>query len=481
MRKTTLFLPWAFCYAFCYPTYYPLKAQEVNYPATTAAGRDAVDSLANIWPKDAPGGVIALIGKGNVIYHRTFGLANVPHQVAVSASTLFNIGSISKQFTGLAFALLAQRKALSLDDSVLEFMPQLPDCFRAVTIRHLLSHTSGLRDAYNMLALAGRIPNKNILHRDDVLNVFARQQELEHPPGSRWEYNSTTYVLLAQILEKVTRQAFPIWIRENIFKPIGMDSTLIETEAEEVIKGAADSYLVTNGNNLVTSFGNRAFYGAGDIYTSIADMAKWGHFWSSHNQDMVVAKNLVQQPYLLTSGENTSYGMGLFVDTYKGLKRIHHGGSHAGYKASFIYFPEIDQGLVVLSNCYPLPSYDLVDAFFDDHFQQDRDEAKATNEVIDAVKEAEWKSDTTLLQRYTGDYFSEEAAVSFKLFVKNGKLVAKDRWGNETKLTRVDEDIFNGEFPFSKIDFIRSGDNKIDGFYLTVNQTSNIWFEGKKD
>lgn len=186
----------------------------------------------------------------------------------------------------------------------------------------------------------------------------------------------------------------------------------------------------------------------------------------------------MQQPYILTSGENTSYGMGLFVDTYRGLKRIHHGGSHAGYKASFIYFPEIDRGLVTLSNCYPLPSYDLADAFFAPYFVKSDYGAKAAETVSDAAKsKLEWKIDTAMLQTFVGAYYSKEADVSFNLRVKDGKLIAKGRWENETDLIPLNKDVFHGEFPFSRIDFTRTGNNRIEGFYLTVNQTQNIWFE----
>jgi len=434
-----------------------------------------IDSLASSWPANTPGGVIAVVGKGQVIYHRAFGLASLPHQIQVSSKTLFNIGSTAKQFTGLAFAILADRNIISLDDDIRKFFPQLPQCFDQVTIRHLLGHTSGIRDAYNMLALAGKIPNQTLLYRNDVLTVLERQHKLEFVPGSQWKYNSTAYVLLALALEKITSTPFPIWMQANIFEPLGMSNTIIESEAEEVINGAASSYQLKDGKYL-TSFGNRAFYGAGDLYTTISDMAKWGHLFARGNKMMQVPKKTILSIGTLISGETTSYGLGLFIDNHRGLKRIHHSGSHAGYRASFIYYPEIDRGLISLSNCNNLDSYGIANAVFEKYLGEQnipvKSEEDTSNKEVPSIEALHED-----LNEYAGTYFSAEANVEFTIIIDDNRSVVKDRFGSTVPLERSGKGIFVGRQPFTKLTFIKNGEFEISGIYLDVNQTKDIWFE----
>jgi len=434
-----------------------------------------IDSLANTWPAKTPGGVIAVVGKGEVLYHRAFGLANLPHKIQVSSKTLFTIGA-AKQFTGLAFAILADRNIISLDDDIRKFFPQLPKCFDQVTLRHLLGHTSGIWDAYNMLALAGKIPNKTLLYRNDVLAVLERQQKLEFVPGSEWRYNSTAYVLLALALEKITATPFPSWMQANIFEPLGMSNTIIESEAEEVIIGAADSYNKKNGK-YITSFGNRAFYGAGDLYTTISDMAKWGHLFAPENNMMKEPKKKISTTGTLSTGKATSYGLGLFIDNHRGLKRIHHGGSHAGYRASFIYYPEIDRGLISLSNCGNLDSYGIADAVFEKYLGEQNIPAKPAEEASNKDVPSFEAPSHEDLSVYAGTYFSAEANVEFSIFIDSNRVIVKDRFGSTFPLERSGKGIFGGRQPFTRLAIIKTGDSEISGIRLDVNQTKGIWFK----
>lgn len=425
----------------------------------------------------SPGGIIATIASGRVIYSKAFGMANLPHQVPVTSETLFNIGSAAKQFTGFAFTLLANQKKLSLEDNIRKYLPGLPECMQNVTLRHLLTHSSGLRDGYTMLALSGRIPNQNLLKRSDILNVYRRQQHLEFEPGSKFQYNSTTYVLLAQILEKITGQPFPTWMNQHVFEPMQMKNTFIESQPEQVIAGAADSYTLSGETGYTTSFGNRAFYGAGDIYSSVKDLARWCHNFSTSEIGGEMAQTTLRAPYVLSTSQNTSYGLGIFVDKYKGLKRVHHSGSHAGFKASVIYFPEIDQGLITLSNCHPLPSYELADAFFEPYFLAQNDNGKTIKKNDSPAKiETKWRPETSKRRNYVGEYYSQEADLHLSVTSNGQDLVLRRPW-QESMSIKPKQGLFYGDFPFSKVEFVENKNGRIKGFLLTTGQTSNIWFE----
>lgn len=317
----------------------------------------AVDSLMTQWDReDSPGAVVGVMKDGEVVFAKGYGMANLPHAVPNTAETLFNIGSISKQFTAFALALLEARGELSLDDPVREHLPELPEFDDVVTMRHLLTHTSGYRETYGMGWLAGVPPGQSRYPREGALDVVQRQTELEFPAGSRWQYNSSAYVLLAMVIERVTGEPFPQWMDENVFDPIGMDRTVVEPDVEAVIPGAADSYTDAEGEGYLTAFGNRAYWGAADIYTTVADLAKWLENLDTGEVGGRAVQQRMRERFVLTSGHTLNYALGVSVKQHRGLERLQHGGSQAGYRAFLSFYPELDAGVVVMSN------YDGVDA-----------------------------------------------------------------------------------------------------------------------
>ena len=317
----------------------------------------AVDSLMARWNRDdSPGAVVGVIRDGEVVFAKAYGMANLPHAVPNTAETRFNIGSVSKQFTAFALALLEARGELSLDDPVREHLPELPEFDDVVTLRHVLTHTSGYRETYGMGRLAGMPPEQSRYPREGALDVVQRQTALEFPAGSQWQYNSSAYVLLAMVIERVTGEPFPQWMDENVFDPIGMDRTVVEPDVEAVIPGAADSYTDAEGGGYLTGFGNRAYWGAADIYTTVADLAKWLDNLDTGEVGGRAVQQRMRERFVLTSGDTLSYALGVRVAPHRGLVRLQHGGSQAGYRAFLSFYPELDAGVVVMSN------YDGVDA-----------------------------------------------------------------------------------------------------------------------
>lgn len=360
----------------------PLAAQS---PADAAPlpHEAAVDALMTRWDReDSPGAVVGVVRDGEVVFVKGYGMANLPHAVPNTSETLFNIGSISKQFTAFALALLEARGELSLDDPVRAHLPELPEFDDVVTLRHVLTHTSGYRETYAMGMLAGMPPGQSRYPREGALDVVRRQTELEFPAGSQWQYNSSAYVLLAMVIERVTGEPFPQWMDENVFNPIGMGRTVVEPDVEAVIPGAADSYTDAEGGGYLTEFGNRAYWGAADIYVTVADLAQWLDNLDTGEVGGRAVQQRMRERFVLTSGDTLDYALGVGVEQHRGLERLQHGGSQAGYRAFLSFYPELDAGVVVMSN------YDGVDAttlgeriegiFFGDRLEPVEREAVAT-------------------------------------------------------------------------------------------------------
>jgi len=396
----------------------PVGAWPQNTQAQSTDSLEAqVDSLmAEYDREDSPGAVVGVFQDGEVTFAKGYGMADLAHQIPITPETRFNIGSASKQFLGFAFALLAEQGALSLEDPVREHLPDWPKFSETVTLRHLLTHTSGYREAYGTLYLAGRVPGQDYLPREEALDVVRRQPKLEFSPGSTFQYNSTAFVILADVLEQVTGEAPAKWMEENVFRPLGMKQTSIEREVGQVIPKAADSYTDAEHGGYIQEASNRSIFGAAEVFTTVGDLARWARNFEAAEIGGQAVQERFQTPFVLTSGDTTSYALGLFNDEYRGLQRLQHGGAHAGYLAQVSYYPALEAGVVVMSN------YDGVGAAgaaqkvseiaFGEHMDPKSERARAKGGA---------DVDSTLLRRYAGKYRTDDGTV-YTLKQKDGTL-----------------------------------------------------------
>lgn len=365
-----------------------------------------VDSIMSVYSGDGPGVVVGVIQGGEVVFSKAYGMADLAHGVAITTETQFNIASASKQFTGFAIALLSKRGQLSLDDPVVSHLPSLPSFKDTVTIRHLLSHTSGYRPAYGALALAGR---QDGFSREEAFKVVRNQRELQFSPGTQQLYNSTGYILLAEIIEKVTGTAFPAWMQDNVFGPLGMEDTAFEREAGEVISGSAYSYSKGEDGGYLLEAPTDASYGAGDIFTTIGDWAEWMH---NYETGRLGGEDVVRQmmtPYVLANGDTTNYGFGLRIDEHRGLRRVKHAGATEGYWTQFNYYPDVGGGVVVMSNYDEVIPAERADAVAELVFQDQMEDRPAPDKA--ASLNADASPDADQLQRYAGAYQLESGDV----------------------------------------------------------------------
>jgi len=333
---------------------YSIALQRTEPVATEP--KERLDQLLSAFVGDStPGAIVAVFRKGEVVHYQSVGMANLTFGIPFDRDTVSNIGSVSKQFTAFAVVKLAADGLLSLDDDVRKYFPEIPDLGHVVTVRNILNHTSGYREFLNLLFMAGvRLDNGDFISRDEVLRILERQPALQDEPGSRYNYNNTAYALAALLVEQVTETPFQVWMKENVFMPLGMTHTRIRSHTGEIVPNAAEGYVSADEApyriGIDLGGGGGATMGPGGVYTTIDDLAKWiGNFKSGEVGGTDVIAEMMT-PQIETPGTDRFYALGLVVDKQRGLSRISHGGADTAHRAELIYFPEIDAGVVAMSN-----------------------------------------------------------------------------------------------------------------------------------
>ena len=325
-----------------------------------------------------PGGAVRVWRDGRTLFSKTYGLADLTWGIPFEEDTPTNIGSTSKQFT--AFAVMLEQAAghLSLDDDIRTWFPDFPDFGETITVRHILSHTSGLREFLNLYMLTGFGASE--LDRDDVLRAVERQPALQNSPGDEFNYNNTAFSLAAQIVEKTSGQDFDDYMREHVFAPLGMTHSYVRMTPSTIIPGRSDGY--TPGRGGWTAPGDLGgAVGAGGIYASVEDLERWGMNLLSANPTVGTRAMIdeMMTENLLTDGEGSGYGLGLFVDEQRGLRRVHHGGADVSHRSMIVYYPELNAGLTTQSNASTFDSQgtaiELGAAWFGDDMEPEEESA----------------------------------------------------------------------------------------------------------
>lgn len=300
---------------------------------------------------DGPGAAVAVWRGGRTLFAKGYGMADLAHGVPFTVTTPTNIGSTSKQFTAFAVLLLAEEGKLSLDDDVRKHIPELPDLGQVVTVRHLLTHTSGYREFLNALVLAGRrIDRGDHIDRREVISLVQRQPALQNDPGAEFNYNNTAFGLAAVIVERISGLSFADFMARNVFEPLGMRHTMVRQSPDHVVPGRADGYAPGENGEWLAIRDLGASTGAGGIYSSVRDLQIWAENLANPRVGTRAMVEQMMTPFTLTDGKATEYGFGLFVDEQGGLRSIHHGGADRAHRSQLAYYPEIDAGITVQSN-----------------------------------------------------------------------------------------------------------------------------------
>jgi CubicO group peptidase (beta-lactamase class C family) len=310
---------------------------------------DKVDKLFATWDKTtSPGTTLAVIRDGKLVYKRGYGMAKLEDGIVMTPDKIFDIGSVSKQFTATCIVMLVRDGKISLDDNVRKYIPELPDYGTPITIRHLLHHTSGLRDYNALLELAGFRGDSDCPTVEEALDAICRQKKLNYPPGQEYSYTNTGFFLLSQIVERVSGKSLNAFAQEHIFKPLGMEHTLFQDDHTQIIKDRATGY-DPDGQGFKIDMSNWDETGDGNVYTSVEDLYLWDQAFYNFKLGKDVM-DMLHTKGTLNDGKPIDYAFGLVVTEYKGLKVVEHGGAWAGFRAGIVRFPDEKFSVICLAN-----------------------------------------------------------------------------------------------------------------------------------
>ena len=308
-----------------------------------------VDRIFSKFTPATPGCAVGVGVDGAPVLARGYGMADLEHDVPITAETIFEAGSVSKQFTAAAVLLLARDGKLSLNDPVRKYIPEVPDYGVPLTVRHMLNHTSGLRDWGSVEGIAGWPRTTRAYTHAHVLDIVSRQRALNFTPGTHWSYSNTGYNLAAILVSRVANMPFAEFTRTHVFAPAGMTHTSWRDDHTRIVKNRAIGYEEENGV-FHTDMPFEDVHGNGGLLTTVGDLLKWNeHFWSPKIGDLAfVAEE--QKPVAFSSGSGHGYGLGLMIDDRRGVRQVDHSGSTAGYLAHLARYPDQHVSVAVLCN-----------------------------------------------------------------------------------------------------------------------------------
>ena len=309
-----------------------------------------IDSLFIEWnTPNHPGGVIGVMQNGEIIFSKAYGLASMEYLVPNSTGTIFNTGSVSKQFTAMGIIRLHQQGKLSFDDDIRKYITELPNFGETITIRHLLHHTSGLRSFHAVLGLAGW-RGDDARTNEDINRFMSKQQDLNFKPGDEYLYCNTGYMFMVNIIEKVTDTEFKDWMKQEIFEPLGMINTYVEDNYSRITANNATSYYARKINTFERAVAYWGYIGSGNMHSTSADLLKWLSNFYNPKAGWENSFTLIQTLDKLNNGEKNNYAFGVSLDEVNGHKRIQHGGAIGGFRSYVSVFPKEKLSIAVLTN-----------------------------------------------------------------------------------------------------------------------------------
>lgn len=315
---------------------------------------DQIDALFTEWDRvSTPGCALAIIREGAIIDARGYGRASLEHHSPITPATIFHVASVSKQFTAFAIALLAHEGALALDGDIRRTLPELPDFGAPITLRHLIHHTSGLRDQWELLQLAGWRWD-DLMTTADILDLVCRQRALNFAPGAEFAYCNTGYTLMAEIVSRVSGMSFRAFCAGRIFDPLGMRATHFHDDHTEVVPGRAHSYYPGDGGVWHHAVLNYATVGATSLFTTVEDLARWDRNFETGEVGGPAVLAQMLEPGRLNDGTVLPYAFGIVARERNGRRVIEHAGGDAGFRAHVARFPDQRLSVIVLGNASTL-------------------------------------------------------------------------------------------------------------------------------
>lgn len=449
---------------------------------TTETLEAKVDELFAEWSKpDSPGAALAVVKDGEIVYKHGYGVANLEYDIPITTTTLFDIASVSKQFAAFAIAMLSDAEKLSLDNDIRVYLPDVPDFGSTITIRHLLHHTSGLRDWVQSLVIAGDMMD-DVISFKHILKMARHQKALNFEPGSEFLYSNTGYNLLAEIVETVTGDSFRVWTDTHIFKPLDMTNTHFHDDHQMVLKNRAYSYQAVENGEFKHTVNNTTALGSSSLYSTVEDLAKWIlNFDDTRIGEQTVIKHMHQRG-VLNNGEQIDYAFGLNIGEYRGLKTGGHSGSWRGFRSHLMRFPDQKFGVVILCNLDTFNPLSLAEKVADLYLADVLAPVEASEPEKAVEPDESIKSEPLPVEQlveFEGDYYTEELDTTYSICVHGDGLVAQHRRHEDISLTYTNGHFLGDAWFFPEIRFIRDDTGRVTGFKLTGNRVRNLHFEKK--
>jgi CubicO group peptidase (beta-lactamase class C family) len=410
-------------------------------PADDATPAAKIDRLFEKWNSaDSPGAAVAIIKDGMVVYRKGFGSAQLEYNIPITPSTVFHVASVSKQFTAMAITMLEAAGKLSADDDIRKYVPEMADFGKTITIRHLLHHTSGLRDQWELLILSGWRMD-DVITQSDIMDRLRRQRELNFAPGERYLYCNSGFTLLAEIVARVSGQPFTQWTQENIFRPLGMTSTHFHIDHREIVKNRAYSYDGDPEKGFTKSVLNYANVGATSLFTTVEDMCNWMRNFEDKRIGGAAVMDRMLTKGVLADGSEIPYGRGIMVDEYKGLKFIGHDGGDAGFRSNVMYFPGERFGVAIFSNLASFNpgamSRQVADIYLASWLKQQESGPGGTKPLSERPAPKPFTLSVKSLEAFQGTYWIEATQVLRKIVLDKDKLTYVRSEDNKSELAPV--------------------------------------------
>lgn len=524
-------------------------------PIPAADVSQKIDTVFERWTQPgSPGCALGLSGPGVGSVAKAYGLANLEFNAPITPDSIFESGSVAKQFTAAAIGLLVLEGKLAVTDPARKYVPELPAFASGVTIQHLLTHTGGLREQWPLLSMAGRPPTEAVHTIDEILDLTSRQRRANFAPGEHYLYNNTAFTLLGVVVSRVSGQSLQAFSDVRLFKPLGMSSTRWREDHRQVVRGRTTAYRQTREGRFETLMSITNVTGNGGLLTTVGDLLKWN---ANLDDPRVGGRALVEWLETrgrLNDGFENEYARGLTVTSYRGLREVSHGGSTAGYQTFLARFPEARVSVAVLCNttgtnpdamAHAVADVALAGRTRDDtpratttlaedvlrartglyrdpasgalleivlgkdgpHLQRDNGPrllpldgtrfatpgraeyafepaAGGTARLVETpghthpttwVKVDRAAPSADALAEYVGRYTSAELEVSYRLSLRNGKLVMRHHGDTPRALDPADKDAFVSTD--GVVRFTRDAANRIDGFTVYLGRVWHLRFD----
>lgn len=373
-----------------------------------------IDALFRKWNlSDSPGCAVGILKDGEFVYERYFGQANLEWDIPIQPTTRFLIASMTKQFTAAAIHLLVERGVLNLDEEFQKYIPEFPIYPEPITIRHLLYHTSGMREQGLLWLLCGKSLCE--LDNPNLLRLLSRQASLNYHPGSAVAYCNSGYTVLAEIIQRTSGVGYGQFIQENIFAPLGMVSSLVDEDSSTVVKQRASSYSPKADGSFSQHAKVYNMVGADGVLTTLHDLARWdANFYHPKIGGLDFISNMLK-PGRLRNGQEIHFASGLSHAWYRGIPIVRHGGMMLGFRSQMIRFPQQHFTVMILANVNPFNPTRLIEQIADlclaDHFTQPGDVLNMGQQVVE-----------NQIKDQLGLYVDPESGATYRLFMRGGLL-----------------------------------------------------------